>query len=223
MTNFSSTSQSDPILNSRQIDALAEPKRDTFSITPVIHPKDGVADPRSRTFWSATANALYIARADGEDLFGSTPSLAHKLASGNDLVDHGRRGPIGCDADAIAGIRLWEAADLATRHDRPSAPVAWHAVGWLPENRTREAWRELTLEFLDREVVANGMIADWAIHALTDGDGRWIKRPHLHMVLTARFWKPGRRTGAPNPAWLGGAKSREKLAANWNASRSAAE
>ncbi len=44
-----------------------------LAITPVIHPKDGVPDPACRTFWSATANALYIVRQSGTDLFGPTP------------------------------------------------------------------------------------------------------------------------------------------------------
>ncbi|MFK3889779.1 MobA/MobL family protein [Sphingomonas sp. NPDC079357] len=188
-----------------------------LAITPVIHPKDGVPDPKSRTFWTAAANALYIVRRRGMDLFGQTPDLADKLALGNDLVDFGRRGPIGCDSDALGGLALWEAADRAAQVDRPSAPVAFHIIGWLPANGTCERWRDLTLEFLDREVVANGMVADWAVHALADADGRWVKKPHLHALLTHRFWKPGRRTGEPNGAWLGSTKQRQKMADAWAA------
>jgi hypothetical protein len=188
-----------------------------LAITPVIHPKDGVPDPKSRTFWTATANVLYILRHRGVDLFGPTPDLSDKLAQGNDLVDHGRRGPIGCDGDALAGLALWEAADKAAQADRPSAPVAFHVIGWLPTDGTRERWRELTLEFLDREVVTNGMVADWAIHALADADGRWVKKPHLHVVLTHRFWRSGRRTGEPNGAWLGSARQRSKMVDAWEA------
>lgn len=186
-----------------------------LTVSPIIHPRDGVPDPRSRTFWSAMANALYIVRQRGTDVFGPTPDLADKLALGNDLVDHGRRGPIGCDSDALRGTALWEAADRAAQTDRPSAPVAYHVIGWLPTNKTREAWRELALEFLDREVALNGMVADWAIHSLADKDGHWIKKPHLHAILTHRFWKPGRRPGEPNPGWLGTAKHRQKLVDGW--------
>ncbi len=197
--------------------SLTADQTSPLAITPVIHPKDGVPNPACRTFWSATANSLYIVRRPGTDLFGPTPDLADKLAKGNDLVDHGRRGPIGCDADAIVGLKLWEQADAATVTDRPGAPVAYHVIGWLPINRRREAWRELVLEFLDREVVANGMVADWAIHSLTDVDGRWVKKPHMHAVLTHRFWRPGRRTGEPNAAWLGSAKQRQKMIDSWAA------
>lgn len=203
-------------LKDQALASLADPSS-PLAITPVVHPKDGVPDPRSRTFWTAAANVLYIHRRRGVDLFGQTPDFADKLAHGNDLVDHGRRGPIGCDHDALAALSLWEAADRSAQVDRPSAPVAFHIIGWLPTKGTREGWRDLTLEFLDREVVTNGMVADWAVHALADADGRWVKKPHLHAILTHRFWKPGRRTGEPNGAWLGSTKQRQKMVDAWAA------
>lgn len=186
-----------------------------LAITPVLHPRDGVPDPRSRTFWSAVANACYICRQNGVDLFGDTPDITDKLAQGSDLVACGRRGPTGCDAYGIQGLKLWEAADQAALSDRPGAPVAHHIVGWLPTNATKAAWEDLTLEFLDRAAVANGMVADWAIHALADDGGRWLKRPHLHAILTHRFWRPGTRTGQPNAAWLGTPKHRQRMRDAW--------
>jgi hypothetical protein len=188
----------------------------SLTITPVLHPRDGVPDPRSRTFWSAVANVLYIRRQHGTDLFGPTPDLTAKLAQGNDLIAFGRRGPIGCDIDALAGLALWDAADRAAQVDRPSAPVAHHVIGWLPTGAARECWRDLTLEFLDRAVVANGMVAEWCIHALADEGGRWIKRPHLHVILTHRFWRPGTRVGQPNAAWLGTPRHRQRMVEAWD-------
>lgn len=187
-----------------------------LAITPVLHPRDGVPDRRSRTFWSAVANVCYIHRRDGVDLFGDTPDISDKLVQGNDLVACGRRGPIGCDADGIQGLGLWQAADQAALSDRPGAPVAHHIIGWLPTNATRATWEDLTLEFLDRAVVANGMVADWAIHALADDGGRWLKRPHLHAVLTHRFWRPGTRLGQPNAAWLGTPRYRQRMNDAWD-------
>ena len=204
----------DPTLSARALTSVAAAHHG-LQITPVIHPRDGVRDPRSRTFWSATANALYIIRQQGNDLFGPTPDLTDKLAQGDDLVDHGRRGPIGCDGDAVRGLALWEAADRAAQHDRPSAPVAHHLIGWLPANVAHERWREISLEFLDRELVANGMACDWAIHALAGKEGGWLKKPHLHIVAAHRFWKAGRRTGEPNLAWLGTPKWRQKAIDTW--------
>ena len=74
------------------IATLAPGQTAPLAIMPVIHPKDGVPDPDSRTFWSATANALYIERQTGADLLGPTPDFANKLAQGNDLAESGCRG-----------------------------------------------------------------------------------------------------------------------------------
>ncbi len=49
------------------------------------------------------------------------------------------------------------------------------------------AARKFTLEFLDREVVANGLMADLLAHALADLDGRWLKKPHVHVILRRQF------------------------------------
>ena len=70
------------------------------------------------------------------------------------------------------------------------------------------------LTFLDQRVVQKGMIADWAIHALADEAGDWIKRPHFHAVITARFWK-GPRIGQPQAAWFQTSRQRKTLAENW--------
>lgn len=199
------------------IAALADTRpQKPFDITPVIHPQNGFHPEASRTFWSATANALYIVRQNGEDVFGATPDFAGKLAECPDLVAHGRRGPIGCDVDAIAGLELWRAADKAAAVDRPSAPVAFHAIGWLPTAMGEEGWREWILQFLDDQIVANGMIADWALHALGDGEGGWVKKPHMHAVITSRFWK-GPRIGQPQPAWFSTAKRRSMVGEVWAA------
>lgn len=197
------------------INALAAaPPRKHFDITPVIHPQHGLPSDRSQTFWSATANALYIVRQNGEDIFGQTPGFAARLVDCPDLIDHGRRGPIGCDVVSIAGLELWRAADQAGLTDRPSAPVAFHAIGWLPTGMGVRGWRELILQFLDEQVVVNGMIADWALHALADGKGGWIKKPHMHAVITSRFWK-GPRLGQPQAAWFATAKRRNAIGQVW--------
>lgn len=200
------------------IAALADARpQKSFDITPVIHPQHGLHPENSRTFWSATANAHYITRSNGEDLFGPMPDFASKLVDCPDLVAHGRRGPIGCDGEGLAGDALWRAADQAALTDRPSAPVAYHAIGWLPVDRSPEDWKELILQFLDEQIVCNGMVADWALHALDDGAGGWIKKPHLHAVITARFWK-GPRRGQPQAAWLATAKQRTAAEDYWDKS-----
>lgn len=186
-----------------------------LDITPIIHPRGGVHPDASRTFWSATANAHYIIRRNGEDMFGPTPDFAAKLVACPDLVAHGRRGPIGCEIDGLVGSALWRKADEAAATDRPTAPVGFHAVGWLPTNVRRDVWSEIVLEWLDRAIVSNGMVADWAIHAYADDRGGWVKKPHMHAVLTGRFWR-GSRIGQPQPAWLQSVKQRAVVQDHWD-------
>lgn len=107
-----------------------------MTISPIIRPRNGVPDTRSRTFSSAIANAIYIVRQLGTDVFVPRSDLAGKLALGNDLLDHGRRGPIGCNSDTPRGRAPWEIADRAAKTDRPSAPVAYRVIDWLPTNKT---------------------------------------------------------------------------------------
>lgn len=211
---YMSRIQASPADLARQEALAAIQPKSPFEMTPVIHPQSGIPDPKAKTFWSAVANALYIVRQDGEDVFG-TLAFSGKLAQCPDLVDHGRRGPIGCDGDGLGGLDLWHAADRAAQIDRPSQPVAFHAIGWLPENGNAASWKEQVLEFLDTQVVANGMVADWAIHALADGQGGWVKRPHAHFVITARFWRRDRRQGQPQAAWFPSAKRRSAVGEIW--------
>ena len=185
-----------------------------FTITPVIHPQHGLHPDASRTFWSATANAHYIVRQNGQDLFGPTPDFAAKLVDCPDLVAHGRRGPTDCDVQGNIGMDLWRAADAAALIDRPSAPVAFHSIGWLPPTMGEAGWRELILQFLDEQMLAKGMIADWAIHALTDREGEWIKKPHVHFITTGRFWK-GPRIGQPQLTWFSTVKQRKSAIDAW--------
>lgn len=88
--------------------------------------------------------------------------------------------------------------------------MAWHAIGWLLTDTDEAGWYERGLEFLDERIVANRMVADWVLHALPDGEGGWIKKPHKHAVIKARFGK-GSRTWQPQPAWFASAKSRFTL------------
>lgn len=185
-----------------------------LNITPILHPQNGFHPEHSRTFWSAVANSLYIVRLDGYDRFGRTPNFSAKLDVCPDLVAHGRRGPISADEDSLSGLNLWRAADEAAQRDRPNAPVAWHVVGWLPPEQDAERWRELVCTFLDTQIVQRGMVVDWAIHALADEDGGWIKKPHFHAVITARFWK-GPRIGQPQAAWLHTSSQRSSALERW--------
>lgn len=171
-------------------------------------------EPSVKTFRTAVANALYIVRKDGADPFGPTPGFVRKAG---DLVDLGRRGPIGCDAPAVAGLELWRQADTAAAIDRPDLPSAFHIVGWLPCALDPLGWRTLVLSFVDEQVKAAGMIADWAIHARAAPDGGWATPPHMHAVVTARAWREGRNAGQRNRAWLGSKRAYDAAEDAWRA------
>lgn len=173
-----------------------------FTIVPAVHQSRIVNGSEDRQTWrSAVANRLYITRKTGHDLFGPTPAIpAEKM---NDLGEHGRRGPIGCDSLAVAGMELWRKADDAAAIDRPELPVCFHAVGWLPLGMDDAGWRNIIHAFCDDVLVRNGMVADWAVHRRPDEQGSWAVPPHAHLIITARGWRPERNPGRRNAAWLG--------------------
>ena len=165
-------------------------------LSAIHHPRIALGTDQRSIWKSAVANRLYLTRDIGEDLFGRVPDFSAKRA---DLGEHGRRGPIGCETSALEGLKLWQAADAAAAIDRPELPVAFHAIGWLPLERSEEAWRTLVYEFCDDVLVRNGMVADWAIHRLADACGGWTIPPHVHLVITARSWRRKLCRGGPNP------------------------
>lgn len=182
-----------------------------FQIGPVVHPVNCVGDSASRTFWSAECNARYIVREAGRDIFGATPDWSAKLAN---LGEHGRRAPSGRHALIPPGFELWRAADEAARTERGDAPVAWHMIGWLAPDASETDWRFKTQGFIDRHLLAQGMVTDWAIHRQADAQGRWITKPHVHMLATSRFYA-GPRAGQPQPNWLTSRKMWDALRDAW--------
>lgn len=182
-----------------------------FQLSPVIHPTHGVGDPASRTFWSAEANARYIVRQPGTDIFGPTPDWSSKRAN---LGASGRRAPLGKAGLPPAGFDLWRAADEAAGVERGDAPVAWHMIGWLPQDRSEQDWLFQVQAFIDRHLVFQGMVADWAIHRQADAQGRWTTKPHVHIIATSRFWA-GPKIGLPQPNWLTSRKMRDALHDAW--------
>lgn len=182
-----------------------------FQLSPVIHPVHKVGDPASRTFWSAEANARYIVRESGVDIFGPLPDWSAKRAN---LGAFGRRAPLGRAGAPPSGYEVWRAADEAARTERGDAPVAWHMIGWLAQDRGEQDWLFQVQGFIDRNLVAQGMIVDWAIHRQADAQGRWTTKPHVHMVATARFWA-GTKLGLPQPNWLTSRKMRDALHDAW--------
>ena len=185
-----------------------------FSIVAAVHqPRTIEGVEQRRTFRSAVANRLYTTRESGRDLFGPTPAISPEKMG--DLGEHGRRGPLGCDVPALAGIELWRKADEAAAIDRPELPVAFHAIAWLPLRLEPDGWRNLIFAFCDDVLVRNGMVADWAVHRRPDGQGSWAVPPHAHLIITARGWRPERNPGRRNAAWFGSNASLKAAEDQW--------
>jgi hypothetical protein len=167
-----------------------------FVVRPIIDRVglSGGAQPQLGTHRTAAASYLYIRRQPGSDSIGPLPPAY--LAKGADLVDMGRVYPRNTPPALREGRLLWDEADSAAlRHDLGDAS-ATHIVASLPSSMAPPEWRELVTKWALKALVAEGMIADWGIHALVDPDtGKWAVKPHVHALVTARDFKPGLRRG----------------------------
>ncbi|MDY3915475.1 MAG: MobA/MobL family protein, partial [Selenomonadaceae bacterium] len=98
--------------------------------------------------------------------------------------------------DGIVGrATLWNAIE-AIDGRRGQMCRSWNAA--LPCELSLDQQRELALEFIQRELVDRGMIADWAIHSDAQG-----QNPHLHILTTMRPIVQGQ-----DGCWKFGAKAR---------------
>ena len=78
--------------------------------------------------------------------------------------------------------QLWNAVEAAER--RKDAQVAREVEVALPVELPKEQQRDLARQFIQREFVERGMVADVAYH---DGGGH---NPHAHILLTTRTLGP---------------------------------
>ena len=98
--------------------------------------------------------------------------------------------------DGIVGrATLWNAIE-AIDGRRGQMCRSWNVA--LPCELSLDQQRELALEFIQRELVDRGMIADWAIHSDAQG-----QNPHLHILTTMRPIVQGQ-----DGCWKFGAKAR---------------
>ena len=172
-----------------------------FRASPIMPPSP--ADPQRemlrKTHRTAVASALYIKRCEGEDRLGKLPNGYMSKAA--DLVASGRRHPLQrFPPEYRAGPAIWEEADAAAALD-PADAAAVHVVASLP-GMASEEWLRLVERYLDETLVVRGMLIDWAIHARRDESGGWATHPHVHMIATARRYRPDMRKGQRQRTWL---------------------
>ena len=164
------------------------------------------------THHSATASYLYINRLSGSDRFGKVPD---DYIGRGDLIAARRCHPQQkMPVDLKDGDRIWREADEAAALEAPAAVSATHIVADLLAGDA-ESWRRTVERFCYRHLVERGMVVDWAIHAKADADGGWATRPHVHLLCTARFWRPNARRGHRQRQWLANAAQIREVEEAW--------
>jgi hypothetical protein len=118
---------------------------------------------------------------------------------------------------ATRGYTVWEEADEATAATGDSTAVAaWHVMMELPVQIHSQHWQWMVTGFVQRELVERGAVTAWAIHALQGADGEWIVRPHVHLIVTARYWRHDHRQGRRHPGWIGSWPAQNRLEHAWH-------
>src|SRR3954453_1704636 len=87
--------------------------------------------------------------------------------------------------------RLWNAVEAAEK--RKDARLARETQLALPRELDREAQVELVRGFVAEQMVARGMVADFAVHDVKARDGG--RQPHAHVMTTTRAIDPTRPLG----------------------------
>ena len=87
---------------------------------------------------------------------------------------------------------LWNAVEAAEK--RKDARLAREIQLALPRELDREAQIALVRDFVTEQMVARGMVADFAIHDVRARDGG--RQPHSHVMLTTRADRPARAASA---------------------------
>lgn len=165
-----------------------------------------------RTHRTAVAGYLYINRLSGQDEFGPRPDLSDR----GDLIASGRCAPARAQNPALLDIGLWQQADIHAKLYRPEEPVCAHLVGSLPIHDEPAAWRHLIEGFAEDHLVAQGMVADWAIHYRSEEEGMPAICPHVHMLVTTRCYDPtAADVGRIRQTWLRTDKARKAIAEKW--------
>lgn len=142
---------------------------------------------------SAVAASAYISgEAIRRDLDGTTKRYGRTERI---LDPGGIMTPEHVPAGIVDRASLWNAVEAIDGH-RGQMCRSWNIA--LPHELSHDQQRELAQEFICREFVGRGMIADWAIHSDVAG-----KNPHLHVLTTMRPIVQGQ-----DGCWTFGAKAR---------------
>lgn len=142
---------------------------------------------------SAVAASSYIS---GEAIHRDLDGTTKKYGRTERIIDSGGIMTPEHVPDSITDrASLWNAVE-ALDGRRGQMCRSWNIA--LPHELSFDQQRELAQEFIRREFISRGMIADWAIHNSTEGEN-----VHLHVLTTMRPIVQGQ-----DGCWTFGAKAR---------------
>ena len=138
---------------------------------------------------SAIAAAAYRA---GEklysDLYGEYSDYTRKLG----IVETGILLPPFAPKEYENREKLWNAVEQAERH--PKAQLAYSFDFSLQNEFPMKENLEIAREFIQKQFVDRGMIADYAVHLPDKGDA--VPNPHVHVICPIRPLNPDGTWGA---------------------------
>lgn len=142
---------------------------------------------------SAVAASAYIS---GETIYSNRDQETKRYGRVERILDPGGIMTPEHTPDGIVDrTSLWNAVEALDGH-RGQMCRSWNIA--LPHELSFDQQRELAQEFIRREFISRGMIADWAIHNSTEGEN-----VHLHVLTTMRPIVQGQ-----DGCWTFGAKAR---------------
>lgn len=128
---------------------------------------------------SAVASAAYRA---GEKLYDEQKELNRNYTQKQDVVYKEIFLPTGAPEWMGNREKLWNAVEKAEK--RKDAQLAREFNFALPRELNSEERVELAREFMQKEFVARGMVADLCVHDGKTREGE--EQPHAHIMLTLR-------------------------------------
>ena len=138
---------------------------------------------------SAIAAAAYRA---GEKLFSEIYGEYSDYTRKRGIIETGILLPSFAPKEYENREKLWNAVEQAERH--PKAQLAYSFDFSLQNEFSMKENLEIAREFIQRQFVDRGMIADYAVHLPDKGDA--VPNPHVHVICPIRPLNPDGTWGA---------------------------
>ena len=138
---------------------------------------------------SAVEKASYISRSV---LISEFDGQAYRPKYHEDLVHSEISPPENAPKEFTDRATLWNSVELAEKGQK--AQLARMLKASLPNNWSYELAEEVVRDYVQKNFVAKGMCADWAIHDSENDKGQ--RNLHFHILLTMRPLEQDRTWGA---------------------------